>query len=740
VDLPQIRVAFFDLGDTLVVAATRSWVPGARDALLALAAAGLRLGVISNTGTLRHDQLTPLLPADFDWTVFAPELVILSAEVGVEKPDPEIFRRAVAATGGSAGACLFCTESLPDALVAQRVGLLSARVQPPPNADVAGLAAALVVAGALPHRSSRLFVSVPSVTHFTRIERLSMTMHKGPKAPKAKSTNGKDGLAPRPEQVASALALLERVFKQRGAGGISSVLPRRTGAAPAPAEVGTQIRVWEDDPFLTAVAGSDPVPAEPIEEDVPTNDHELLQTKIDGDQPDPGQFDPGTTEFLFWNATAALDRGINFWAPLLPDGTQWSCVPHPMTVNLDAGVDLNAFYARDNGLNFFHDTVAGVTAFSGESPDVVCHELGHAILDAFKPELFDAMSTEVGAFHEAFGDMSSMLSALQIPTMRAYVLDHTGGHLNVNSRLSQLARELGWAIRQLAPDAVDSDCLRNTANSFFYVDPSTLPPSAPASQLSSEVHSFSRVFSGAFLDVLAGMFTIGPAGSHADDSDKLLAVSQDAGRLLVEGIRVAAVGSGFYSHVAAGMIQADQSLFGGRYRNALTSTFVQRGILAPASAVALSRDLQASAGRAFGVSSAPRAKHLQFEGDNEGYKKTGSSLPVLPLRPLMTRIGVTVHVHMATEPSRFGAAPAALTGGTAPSTSAEEDARSFVEDLIQQGRIDHTGAPDVIPVELIPVVPADPSDKTHHLVKEDGKVVLKRRHFCCGFCRSRGCR
>ena len=75
---------------------------------------------------------------------------------------------------------------------------------------------------------------------------------------------------------------------------------------------------------------------------------------------------------------------------------------------------------------------------------------------------------------------------------------------------------------------------------------------------------------------------------------------------------------------------------------------------------------------------APRARHLQFEGDNEGYKKTGADAPALPLRPLATRFGVTLHVHMPSEPNRFGVAAAAVGGGAEQTTSPEEDARSFV--------------------------------------------------------------
>jgi hypothetical protein len=89
----------------------------------------------------------------------------------------------------------------------------------------------------------------------------------------------------------------------------------------------------------------------------------------------------------------------------------------------------------------------------------------------------------VAAFHESFGDMSAILSQLQLPGFRKAVLTETGGVLYRSSWLSRLAEQLGWAIRFAFPDAVDSDCLRNAVNSFFYRDPIQLPPSGPANTL-----------------------------------------------------------------------------------------------------------------------------------------------------------------------------------------------------------------------------------------------------------------
>ena len=61
------------------------------------------------------------------------------------------------------------------------------------------------------------------------------------------------------------------------------------------------------------------------------------------------------------------------------------------------------FYSRGDGedspgLHFFHDTVKGRVFFSGESPNVACHEMGHAVLDAIRPQLFDAQTIELRLF------------------------------------------------------------------------------------------------------------------------------------------------------------------------------------------------------------------------------------------------------------------------------------------------------------------------------------------------------
>jgi hypothetical protein len=246
-----------------------------------------------------------------------------------------------------------------------------------------------------------------------------------------------------------------------------NVAVARPGRMPLMAEDGAagQIYGWQDDPGERT-----PPLVQPELRPVPDLTIAPLSMAIAGtDAPPPRAYAPGSAEFRYWSAAEAAARGAAFWRPLFPPGTGWQ-PGEPLKLLLDEGEDFNAYYDRQ-ALNFFHGTAGGRTVYSGESPDIVCHEQGHAILDALRPELFDAGTIEAAAFHESFGDMSALLAALQLSSLRSAMLADTGGDLSRNSRLSRLAEQLGWAIRQQMPSAVDADCLRNAANSFFYTNP-----------------------------------------------------------------------------------------------------------------------------------------------------------------------------------------------------------------------------------------------------------------------------
>lgn len=463
------------------------------------------------------------------------------------------------------------------------------------------------------------------------------------------------------------------------------------------------IVAWEDDPAGSVLEKQPPMNA-PVRRARPDLDAQGFPVGVDGPVPPARDYDVGTKEFRYWALADALARGAAYWSACVPAGTTWQPDNGPRLIAFpDDGVDLNAYYDR-HGLHFFHGTVRDVTVYSQESPDVVCHELGHAVLDAIKPQLWDATSIEVASFHESFGDCSAILSNLQVPSLRDEVLAETGGRLATASRLSRLAESLGWAIRQLLPDATAADCLRSAVNSFYYQPPATLPPRAPASSLSSEPHNFSRIFTAGFLRVLAGMF----AEQGQNDSNALRRAAQDAGTLLVDGVRRSPVVPAFYAQVAANMVAADHDRFGGRYRRAIRSGFTSSGVLSVRSAATLGSDERVSAVAALAEPPEEDVARLLLSGGPFGLSRD-------------------VIVHAAAQPRRFGVTGGMADGGEPATPAPEEAAASFVEDLIRRGRI-YASAEDVAEAPIFPG-----ARTTHEITAVDGALELRRTQFDCGF-------
>jgi hypothetical protein len=459
------------------------------------------------------------------------------------------------------------------------------------------------------------------------------------------------------------------------------------------------VAAWEDDPL----------PAVLISRPAPDLTKKPLAFSFPKPAPKAATYAKGTAAFRYWTAAEALRRGADFWAKRVPL-TAWE-VGHTLKVILDAGQDLNAYYDR-KALNFFHGPSPTGTVYSGESPDVVCHEMGHAILDSFKPQLWGAGSQEVAAFHESFADISALLSAIQLPSLRADILAKTGGRLYQSSRLSRLAEQLGAAIRAQQPDAVGSDCLRNAVNAFTYRDPSTLPSSGPASHISSEPHSFSRIFTGAFFEALGAALTAKAANPAAPTEAEFLSVADDLAGILVEGIKAAPVVSSWYAQVAASMVIAAGPA-DPKYPPILKAVFVQRAILSlhSASNIALVPQTHASIAAVNSVAAGP--------------------LPTIALPAAHYGVDGLVFVEAAVQPRQFLAMAADTDSSSVNPSSGSSAAQQFVDDLFSRGRVDYGDA----------VAPADQLDhgrrlRSHRLVKVDGGARLERLLFDCGCCPS----
>jgi len=274
---------------------------------------------------------------------------------------------------------------------------------------------------------------------------------------------------------------------------------------------------------------------------------------------------------------------------------------------------------------------------------------------------------------------------------------------------------LGYAIRLIKPSVVDPDCLRNAANSFFYRDPSTLPPNAPAANLSSEPHSFSRVFTGAFLDVLAGMLNTAANGGMPN-ADQLEEVAQNAAKYLVSGIRTAAVVPAYYAQVAAAMVNASSPID----RNAIAGAFAKHGVLS-----------LSSASNAIG-GTAEVAAVASAESD-EGNGKDSTDLGEIGIEGSDFGVGPEpLMVCAKTETARFRVASAALGVTENAPTSGTQAAKHFVEDLVQLGRIDISEVTAGLTTFTFATAPSG-RRKTHGIVREGKVLRLRRLRVDCGF-------
>ena len=458
---------------------------------------------------------------------------------------------------------------------------------------------------------------------------------------------------------------------------------------------GSGVLAWEDDP------GSGVTVNRPI----PDLAKKPLAFRFPSPAPTAKVYAKATPEFRYWTAAEALRRGADFWAAVVPLAN-WE-VGASLKVILDEGEDLNAYYDR-KALNFFHGPSPSGTVYSGESPDVICHEMGHAILDSFKPELWGAASQEVAAFHESFGDMSAILSALQLPTLRGAILSDTGGKISKTSRLSRLAEQLGTAIRAQAPDAVDPDCLRNAANSFVYRNPATLPSSAPAVSLSSEPHSFSRVFTGAFLEILGAMLQI-KAGASTPTDPQLLAVSTEFGGILATAVKAASVVSDWYAQVAAQIVLAAGKV-NPAYAPAIKAVFVRRQILSLHSAATIGIVAEAAP-----VMAAAAAGQIQ------------GPLPKVALHAGHYGLDGLLMVDAPGQHRAFIATAAGPNSQPIEPVTGTTAAQYFVDDLFTRGRVDYVA-------QAHAHLDHRRTMKTHRVVKHGDAHHLERVLFDCGLC------
>ena len=448
-----------------------------------------------------------------------------------------------------------------------------------------------------------------------------------------------------------------------------------------------------------------------------------------------GTYPPLTPEYDYWQTLTALVAGLKTWKAI--EGSplhRWFGNQKTLPVLTNSGDDLNAFYDRSS-LQFFAHTFGGVTVHSAASTDIVTHEEGHGLLDAIRSDFFDVPFIEVGALHEAFGDSMAILTAISDKGIRDAMLA-VSPDLSGNQFVESLAEQLGDAIRrEYGPQSVEKGALRHALNTFSWSDPTALPPSAPADKLCGEVHSFSRVFSGAFYDVIRNIYRAGPHTSTG-----LRKAGQTSGKLLIAALKTVPAAPRIFAGVGQRMLQADITMNAGANAAAIQAAFKAHGMTLTAPVASLSVPLgKRTRGGAsgelrerLGVPSGTALKFTPVDSPIHGEMAHVTAYRSLTLTDGGLD-GVRVMVPAVARVTRRGGAVTGTLGEVTPADSVVDDqARAFVRSLVASGQI-RTQGRATRRMAAAPQPRADVPQRmpSHEIKVVNGEPTLVRIGFTC---------
>ncbi len=231
---------------------------------------------------------------------------------------------------------------------------------------------------------------------------------------------------------------------------------------------------------------------------------------------------------------------------------------------------MNAFYSRSARALKFGDfipnhppgTPAPPRVFTCRSLDIVAHETGHAILDGLKPGwLGIGNPPQTGGLHESFGDLTAIFLALSQMDQVEAVIAQTKANLHDKTFLADLAEQFGLALGR--PNG-----LRNADNDL------------KLSEVGTEVHAISQVFTGAIYDIMADIFAFERKTAVKDDAAVLYEVGQYVCSLVLRALMAAPASGATFADVANQMLNI--ALADGKpvqYRNFIRNRFTVREVV-----------------------------------------------------------------------------------------------------------------------------------------------------------------
>lgn len=297
-----------------------------------------------------------------------------------------------------------------------------------------------------------------------------------------------------------------------------------------------------------------------------------MNPNADGNFNFPRAHDYFTGANSFSAAAATVDKYNEVYSEMTGKKVEWSFGDQHLGVSPETGEWPNAFYARQmKGVHFF-DVKDTSTGNSGE---VASHEVGHAVLDAIRPNYLGSSGTETGAFHEAFGDVLAMLMTLGNDSAVDKIIAQTeGGDLSAkHNLLSDMGEGFGKAL------GMGERGIRSSFNTFTYKDPATLPERGDENNLGHEIHDFSRLWSGAFYDVIDGIADANRAGGM-EPKEALKAAGEEGWKLLIGQMENSSAGSETtFKRMAVNLLKGDADFNGGQRQDLIRDVMVRRELM-----------------------------------------------------------------------------------------------------------------------------------------------------------------
>lgn len=278
-----------------------------------------------------------------------------------------------------------------------------------------------------------------------------------------------------------------------------------------------------------------------------------------------------------FEAPDTLGRRVT-WAFNAP---QLLLVPH-------AGQRANAFYERRSHSVQFFSFPSGpdpaTTIYTSLSHDIIAHETAHAILDGIAPDLYNAVTPQSLALHEAIADLTALLLSFRVRTLRQAVLAATGGSIENATAFSWIAEEFGYARDPLGR----VHYLRSLHNqrTLDPADTSRDELGRPNLVRRHEPHTLCQVLTGALYGVMVRIHDLlkqryggpDPAAQAAASGKALYVAAERFKRMILRALDFLPPGEISFGDYGRAIVASDQASFPGlgQERDWIRDEFVRR--------------------------------------------------------------------------------------------------------------------------------------------------------------------